>query len=86
MRLLFHRWWLPLLVFAAILGGIYAHETWGSRSVNAAVEIPLVPILLLLAAMLYLLVSLLYQLALRRWLPSLLTAIALLWAVNYFFV
>ena len=40
MHTLFHHWWLPLLIFVAVIGGIYAYEMWGPRSANAAVELP----------------------------------------------
>ena len=86
MRFLFDRWWMPLLVFAITLGGIYAYETQGPRSVNAAVAIPLIPMLLVALGMLYMLLSLVYQLAMRRWLPAIATAAALVWAVGRFFL
>lgn len=86
MRTLFGRWWTPLAVFGLVIGGVYAYERWGPQSINAAVEFPFGRAVAILLACLYLLVSVVYQAATRRWIPAVVTAAVLVWAVRYFLI
>ena len=84
--MLFGRWWIPLVVFVFVVGGVYAYERWGPQSINAAVEFPAGRVLAIILACFYLFVSVIYQAAKLRWLPALLSAATLVWAVDYFFI
>ncbi len=84
--MLFSRWWIPLAVFAFVIGGVFAYERWGPQSINTAVEFPVGRAIAILLACLYLLVSLVYQAATRRWIPAVVTAAVLVLAVRYLFI
>lgn len=86
MRVIFDRWWLPPIVFAFALGGVYSYERWGPHSINAAVEFPFGRVLIILLACLYLLISVVYQTVKRRWIPALISVAVLMWAVAYFLI
>ena len=85
MRAFFKHWWLSPLLFAAILGGVYAYEFMRAPEANDANRIPVVPLLIILLGLLVLLVSVVYQLTQRSWWPAAVNAAILVWAVRFLF-
>ena len=82
---LFGNWWLPVALAAAIIGYQYlAERYWSPPPYNP--EFPFFAAMLICLSLILLMISVVYQLLHRRWLPALLSTAVVVWAVKYLFL